>query len=188
MIKKELRKIYRQKRYELTHRQREKFSDLILINFQQIELPFLRCIHSYVAAETHAEPDSAAIIRYLEFKNPGLKIAVPKIEDAILQHIELTNETELVLNSFGIAEPLSGNKIEASEIDLVLVPLLAFNDKGFRVGYGKGHYDKFLAQCRNDVITVGLSFFDAVDTIDDTDQFDISLKYCVTPHRVYEFD
>ncbi len=188
MIKKDLRNIYKKKRLELTLPQREKFSDLILINFQQIEIPFLHCIHSYVASETRAEVDTSAIIRYLEFSNPGLKIAIPKIEDATLQQIELTDETGLILNSFGIAEPLSGNKIDAGHTDLVLVPLLAFDGKGFRVGYGKGHYDKFLAQCRSDVITIGLSFFDAVETIDDIDQFDISLKYCVTPHRVYEFE
>ncbi|HVZ97178.1 MAG TPA: 5-formyltetrahydrofolate cyclo-ligase, partial [Chitinophagaceae bacterium] len=99
------------------------------------------------------------------------------------------DETELILNSFGIAEPTGGKMIGANEIDLVLVPLLAFNHKGFRVGYGKGHYDKFLAECNNEAITVGISFFDAVDdSIDDINQFDIPLKYCVTPYRVYEFD
>ncbi len=80
-----------------------------------------------------------------------------------------------------------GDINRSGEIDLVLVPLLAFDKNGSRVGYGKGHYDKFLSQCRDDVIKIGLSFFDPADQIDDINQFDISLNYCVTPHQVFEF-
>jgi len=70
---------------------------------------------------------------------------------------------------------------------LALIPLLAFDQHGYRVGYGKGYYDKFLSQCREDVVKIGLSFFEPVDNIDDINQFDISLNYCVTPQQVYEF-
>jgi 5-formyltetrahydrofolate cyclo-ligase len=69
----------------------------------------------------------------------------------------------------------------------VLVPLLAFDESGYRVGYGKGFYDRFLQQCRKDVLTVGFSYFDAIDKIEDTHQFDVPLNYCITPHRIYEF-
>jgi 5-formyltetrahydrofolate cyclo-ligase len=69
----------------------------------------------------------------------------------------------------------------------VFVPLLAFDNDGYRVGYGKGFYDKFLAKCRPDVLKVGLSYFDAIDTISDRAQFDIPLNYCITPQRIYEF-
>ena len=81
----------------------------------------------------------------------------------------------------------SGEITEPDEIDLVLVPLLAFDQEGYRVGYGKGYYDKFLSQCREDVIKIGLSFFEPVDAISDINQFDMSLNYCVTPQQVYDF-
>ena len=93
----------------------------------------------------------------------------------------------MIENFFGIAEPAGGNKISPKEIDLVLVPLLAFDQKGYRVGYGKGFYDKFLSECRMDVIKIGLSFFEAEEQIADINQFDISLNYCVTPKRIYDF-
>ncbi len=189
MTKAEIRKVYKEKRLQLSHQQIEKFTDLLLINFQQIQLPFLSCIHTYMASEKLGEADTSAITRFLQFKNPGLKILIPKIDiiSGSMQHFLFDDEMELVHNLFGIAEPVTGEITEPDEIDLVLVPLLAFDVNGYRVGYGKGYYDKFLLQCREDVIKIGLSFFEPVDEIDDINQFDISLNYCVTPQQGYEF-
>jgi len=69
----------------------------------------------------------------------------------------------------------------------VLVPLLSFDKKGFRVGYGKGFYDRFLMQCKSDCIKIGLSYFDPIDVIDDADEFDVPLDFCITPQKVYVF-
>jgi 5-formyltetrahydrofolate cyclo-ligase len=189
MTKAALRKIYREKRGRLTPQEIEKFNDLILINFQQIELPFLSCVHTYLASDELGEANPSALVRYLQFKNPGLKVIVPKIDitSGDMQHLHFEDEVELVRNAFGIAEPVSGAVIEPDEIDLALVPLLAFDQRGYRAGYGKGYYDKFLSQCREDLLKIGISFFEPVDAIDDINQFDISLNYCVTPQRVYEF-
>jgi 5-formyltetrahydrofolate cyclo-ligase len=68
-----------------------------------------------------------------------------------------------------------------------LVPLLAYDLKGNRVGYGKGYYDRFLAECRPDALKIGFSYFEPEEQINDTEDFDIPLNYCVTPHRCYEF-
>ncbi len=189
MTKAALRKIYKEKRSHLSPQEMEKFTDLILIHFQQIKLPFLSCIHTYIASEKLGEADTSAITRYLQFKNPGLKLLVPKIDitSGDMKHLHFDDEVELIHNAFGIAEPSSGKITDPDEIDLVLVPLLAFDKHGYRVGYGKGYYDKFLSQCREDVIKIGLSFFEPVDEIDDINQFDISLNYCVTPQQIYEF-
>ena len=189
MTKSELRKIYKEKRRMLTPQQVEKFNDLILINFQKIELPFVSCIHTYLASEKLGEAETLTIMRFLEFKNPELIVLIPKIDITTgnMQHFHFHDETELMHNVFGISEPASGTTFEASDIDLVLVPLLAFDEQGFRVGYGKGFYDKFLSTCREDVIKIGLSFFDAVREIEDINQYDIPLDYCVTPQHVYEF-
>jgi 5-formyltetrahydrofolate cyclo-ligase len=65
--------------------------------------------------------------------------------------------------------------------------LLAFDTRGYRVGYGKGYYDRFLTECRPDVIKVGLSFFEPEKQIDDINRFDIPLNYCVTPQQVFQF-
>jgi 5-formyltetrahydrofolate cyclo-ligase len=76
---------------------------------------------------------------------------------------------------------------EPQEIDLVIVPLLAFDEKGIRVGYGKGYYDRYLKDCREDCLKVGFSYFEAVERIEDADEFDVPLDFCITPNRIYVF-
>ncbi|MNY64409.1 5-formyltetrahydrofolate cyclo-ligase family protein [compost metagenome] len=70
---------------------------------------------------------------------------------------------------------------------MVFVPLLAFDIHGNRIGYGKGFYDKFLAECKPETIKIGLSFFEAVNQIDDVFESDIKLDYCVAPEKIYQF-
>ncbi len=190
MTKEQLRILYKEKRKELSIQAIEKFNDLILINFQKIKLPFINCVHTYLASLRLREADTVMLIRYLEFKNPDLKIAVPKIDihTETMQHFHFNEEVELISNGYGIQEPNNAKEILVNEIDLALVPLLAFDKNGYRVGYGKGYYDKFLSNCRPDAIKIGLSFFDAVDEIEDIDGYDLPLDFCVTPQRLYDFE
>jgi 5-formyltetrahydrofolate cyclo-ligase len=127
--------------------------------------------------------------RYLETAIPGLKVTFPlvNLQTKEMQAILVHDETDFVENEYGIPEPEEGDEISAEEIDLVFVPLLAFDKKGFRVGYGKGFYDRFLKKCREDVISVGFSYFEPVDAIEDKNQFDVPLNYCITPFKIYEF-
>ena len=70
---------------------------------------------------------------------------------------------------------------------MVLIALFAFDDKGNRIGYGKGMYDRFLSKCPGNTIKIGLSFFDSVDEISDVNEFDVPLDYAITPSKVYRF-
>ena len=189
MTKKELRNIYRQKRLLLAEAETDKMQDLIMIRFQELALPFLHLLHTYLPVDIQIEVDTYPVMEFLKFSNPGLHIVVPKtnFENNSMTHYIYHENTVLVKNAYHIMEPEGGQTAESADIDLVLVPLLAFDERGNRVGYGKGYYDRFLAECRADVIKVGLSFFEAGPLIDDTDEFDIPLTYCVTPQKVYEF-
>ena len=189
MTKATLRKIYKEKRKQISFKDKERWTDLILINFQKLDLPFINCVHTYLAIEDQNEVETETICRYLTFKNPGIKIVVPKINlnTGEMKHYIFNEALEMAPNSFGIIEPVNGEKISADKIDLVITPLLAFDKRGCRVGYGKGFYDKFFQQCNSNVIKVGLSFFDAEEIIDDTNAYDIPLHYCITPHSLHTF-
>lgn len=184
-----MRKIFRDKRNALTVSEIEKNNDLILLQFQKIALPFIDVVHSYIASKDLHEPDTSLILRYLEFKNLQLKIAAPKIDVKTLRmtNYHITSYDQLQKNIYGIEEPVSGVMILPEDIDLVLIPLLAFDRSGHRVGYGKGYYDRFLADCRKDILKIGISFFEPVELVEDSDVHDITLDFCVTPLSIYEW-
>ena len=189
MKKEDLRNIYKQKRKTLSLQSIEKYNDLILINFQKLILPSIECVHTYLSSLKLGEPETANIIKYLEFKNPLLRVVIPKVDihSGNMTHYHYNKGVEIIKNKYGIDEPKDGNQIDEAEIDLVLIPLLAFDTSGYRVGFGKGYYDKFLCRCRKDVIKVGLSFFEPVEKIEDVTGYDIPLDICVTPKENFIF-
>lgn len=189
MKKKEARDLYRSKRESLSFAEKSKFDDLLLIQFQSVELPFLNYVLSYYPMDDRNEADTFLITDYLRFKNPNLRICYPKtnFESATMEAVECHADTIFTANSINLPEPTDTNIAQPHLLDLVIVPLLIFDLAGSRVGYGKGFYDRYLMRCRPDCIKVGLSYFDAIDTIDDKGQFDVPLDFCITPERTYVF-
>jgi 5-formyltetrahydrofolate cyclo-ligase len=189
MTKAALRDIYKAKRAALTEAEIERMDDLLLIQFQRLVLPPLQYVHTYLAITGKQEIDTHYLLQYLKFRNPGMVLVIPKMDAASgeLVHCYYDEHTELVQNKWGIYEPLNVLPVDIELIDLVFVPLLAVDTEGHRVGYGKGFYDRFLPKLRTDALTVGLSYFDPVNKIEDTGQFDIPLQVCITPQDLYEF-
>ncbi len=190
MTKQELRLCYKEKRAALTEKERLRLDDLLLIQFQQYALPAdVHVLLSYWPLNQHTEVNTHLMADFLQFRIPGLQIAYPVADftDYSMKLYLADNDTDYRVNSYGIAEPINGTPITAEEIDMVFVPLLAFDKRGYRVGYGKGFYDRLLTGCREDIIKTGFSFFEPVDSIEDIDQFDVPLTSAITPNSVYEF-
>lgn len=189
MNKQEIRKIYKEKRKNLTAVERNKLDDLLLIQLQKAKIPFIHTLLSFWPIAENNEPDTHPITDFLEFKNQGLVIAYPRT-DMILDEmiaVIVNHETDFFKNEYNIFEPAEGEVLPADEIDMILIPLLAVDAKGFRVGYGKGFYDKYLTECKKDCIKVGISYFDPIDEITDKAEFDVPLDLCITPHNNYVF-
>jgi 5-formyltetrahydrofolate cyclo-ligase len=93
----------------------------------------------------------------------------------------------LKLNPQNIPEPDDGIEISSKQIEVVFVPLMAFDELGNRVGYGKGFYDIFLKKCSKNTLKIGLSFFEAENFIIENTSHDVALDYCITPNQVYSF-
>jgi 5-formyltetrahydrofolate cyclo-ligase len=189
MLKKEVRKLYKKKRDELTPSQKLKWDDLLLIQFQKLSLPPLSTVLSFFPMIDKAEINTFIITDYLKFINPGLQIAYPKTNmlDFSMQALLTDEETEFEENMYQIPEPVNGDLIDPQLLDVVLIPMLAFDKKGNRVGYGKGFYDRFLKECDPDCLKIGLCYFDAIDAIEDAGNYDVPLNYCITPQMVYVF-
>lgn len=184
-----LRNTYKQRRKALTDKERLKFDDLILIQFQKLILHDIHALLSYWPIKSHYEINTLPITDYLSFKIPGLRVCFPKTDFAQtkLQAIEVERDTSFEMNHAGIGEPTSGDLIYPEELDMVFVPMLAYDKRGFRVGYGKGFYDRYLQQCRKNVIKVGFSYFEPEDAIPEVNEFDIPLNLAITPQSIYEF-
>ena len=189
MLKKDIRKVFKQKRDEVTASQKMKWDDLILIRFQAIELPYLNNVLSFYSIDEKNEVNSFILTDYLHFRNPSLKVAYPKMDivTTTMHAISCAADEAFQTNEFGITEPMSNDVIAPEEIDMVIVPLLAIDKKGYRVGYGKGYYDRYLSECRKDCLKVGVSYYAPIDVIDDAEEFDIPLDLCITPDEVYVF-
>ena len=190
MTKKELRKIYKEKRLALSHQQKLKIDDLLLIRFQRLHFDYdVQLLLSYFPLSVHAEIDPHLFSDNMRLHLPHLQVAYPVIDplEHSMQAFLVDDDTTMGVNVYGIEEPIGGAAVAASDVDVVFVPLLAFDEQGYRVGYGKGYYDRYLYSCRKDVITIGFSYFEAVGKIDDKNQFDIPLNYCITPQQLYEF-
>jgi 5-formyltetrahydrofolate cyclo-ligase len=190
MTKQALREYYKQKRASLTEQERLRLDDLLLIQFQQLRISFeVNTLLSYWPLKQHTEVNTHLMTDYLQFRMPGLQIAYPvaNFDDHSMKILLVDDDTDYQVNTYGIAEPVNGTEIMAEEIDMVFVPLLAFDKKGYRVGYGRGFYDRLLATCREDIIKTGFSFFEPVDAIEGISQFDVPLTTGITPNAIYEF-
>lgn len=189
MTKQEIRSVYKAKRAAIDPRQKLKLDDLLLLQFQQLDYAGVETLLTYWPMAGQAEPNTHLFSGYLRHMLPDLQIAYPVSHQptSTFTAVQIDESTVYQTNSWGITEPSAGIPLDPSAVDLVLVPLLAFDAEGYRVGYGKGFYDRFLANCREDVVTMGFSYFPPIARIADTGQFDVPLSYCITPDRIYEF-
>jgi 5-formyltetrahydrofolate cyclo-ligase len=157
--------------------------------FAGFNLDNIQAIHIFLPIQLKNEVDTWPIIRKLHTDFPHIQVvaSVSDLQELTLTHHWLLPETELVQNKWGIPEPQGAETVAIEKIDIVLVPLLAFDAQGHRVGYGKGFYDRFLHLCRPDTIKVGLSLEEPVARIADIHAGDTPLDYVVTPTRIYQF-
>jgi 5-formyltetrahydrofolate cyclo-ligase len=190
MNKRELRKIYLEKRKTLAPGDvMEKSLQIAERFFQTFDLDKINFLHSFLPIEKFNEIDTKLIFHRIWFEASHIETLVPRVnfETGEIDNLKFTPVTELVQNAWMIHEPAHNELVESARIDAVLVPLLCFDKSGFRVGYGKGFYDKFLTNCRADCLKIGLNYFPPVDAIADTHEFDVKLDYCLTPDEIYKF-
>jgi 5-formyltetrahydrofolate cyclo-ligase len=187
MLKKELRPKYKVVRQNLTTTEIENLSLAIANEIVKLPIWDKTYFHIFLSITEHKEVDTEFILHLLAGKDKEIVISKSDFETREMTHFLLTDNTRIKKNEYNIPEPVDGLEVPATKIDVVFVPLLAFDKKGHRVGYGKGFYDKFLSECKPETIKIGLSFFEPEESISDVFESDVLLDYCVTPHGVWAF-
>lgn len=164
----------------------QQLSEKLLEQFKQFDLSELKTLHIFLPIKSQNEPDTFLIIDWLKKYHPDIKIVVPRadFETSLMTHHYFEGMEDLEMNAYQILEPAKA-QIHNGEIDMVIVPLIAFDKNGYRVGYGKGFYDRFLQGIQTKKI--GLSLLDELQVIDNVDEHDVKLDQCITPEKTYVF-
>jgi len=189
MTKNELRQIFSDKRKLWSRTDLELASQKIAnLFFANIQVPKNGTLHVFLPIRKLNEINTFYIINPLK-KSESIRIIFPKILSGTnqMEHILLDKTTCLEENPWGIPEPRDGIRVGPENIDVVLLPLLAFDLNGFRLGYGKGFYDRFLMECKKDCQFIGLSLEEPTKEYLPRDQWDIPMHVCITPSKIYRF-
>lgn len=190
MTKQELRKLYFQKRQALSEAEYTQLNFQLYQNFfAGVDLSFIKVLHVFLPISSKKEPDTWLIIDRIKREYPHIRFSIPRVnnEAGALENFYFEGLHQLTTNAWGISEPKQGIPTEPEKIDMVLVPLLAFDRYGHRVGYGKGYYDKFLKTCRSNCKKIGVSLFTIEEKIEDVTASDVMLDECITPLGAFQF-
>lgn len=190
MNKEQLRPIYLDKRRQYTAEEVQwKSMQIAMRFFSRFELENVQYLHVFLPISKQNELDTWPIIQRIIKNYPSVQITIPRADLATfaMESYLYGPGTTLHTNKWGMSEPQDAPCIEPSALDMILIPLLAFDQRGYRVGYGKGFYDRYLSRCRPDLLKVGLSMEEPVAEISNTDAYDVRMDYCVSPGKVWEF-
>ena len=186
MDKKTLRKKYTALRENLSNAEIDEQSLAIANNALQLPIWDKTNYHIFLPIEEKKEVNTAYLLHILQGRDKSVIVPKADFSTGEMIHYLLQENTVLKLSEYNIPEPVDGIKIAPEQLDVVFVPLLVFDENGYRVGYGKGFYDRFLAKCSKNCVMVGLSLFEAIAQIP-YENLDIPVKYCITPQKTYSF-
>ena len=150
------------------------------------ELARVRIILGYSALPSELDP-MPAIWR---LRKRGVRIAYPRIESpGVLGMHYVDHEMELVPGPFGLAQPSEHAAHAAHDaIDAVILPAVAFDEQGARLGYGGGYYDRLLPMCRPDCMRIGVAFDGQILAHIPVEEHDACVDVVVTPSRILRPD
>ncbi|MDG1842266.1 MAG: 5-formyltetrahydrofolate cyclo-ligase [Crocinitomicaceae bacterium] len=187
MTKSELRIIVKQKRLLLKKNQVDQLSIKCFSNLLSKFTFKEKNIGIFFPITNSNEPNT--FLFYEELIKLESNVFLPVVDFASLSmDFYLPNSiSNLNISKYGVPEPQSINKINPKKLDVLLVPLLAIDKNGYRVGYGKGFYDRYIPRCSGEITTIGINLFEDVYEILDLSKNDAPLKYCVTPSNIKHY-
>ena len=186
MNKSEFRQKYKSLREQTSEEELEDLSIEIANQALQIPVWNFNNYHIFLTIPNKKEVNTEYILHVLQGKDKSIIVPKAHIKTGEMSHVLLQDNTVLKPSNYHVPEPVSGIEILPSQIDVVFIPLLAYDKNGNRLGYGKGFYDRFLAKCKPETLFIGLSLFEPEDAIP-FEETDIPIHFCVSPKKVFQF-
>lgn len=187
MTKSEARTTYKKHRSVLSTNDIKSRSRAIADLVEKMDIWHFEYYHLFMPIEHQKEVDTSFIFDILLKKNKKIIVSKSIFETTEMHHFVVDSTTKYELNHYKIPEPIASQKVDAGAIDVVFLPLLAYDSVGNRVGYGKGFYDKFLSKCKANTVKIGLSFFEPEPLITGFSTSDVKLDYCINPSELKKF-
>lgn len=175
-MKKELREEFLALRNQLTKKDVEERSDIIIANIKRtFDLSKYDTLAFYLPLGN--EVDLRPLIQ--ELLNQGKTIVLPKVLDKhTMAFFPIKDLDDYHLGRFNVMEPNSNEKMPKDAIEIMFIPGIAFSSKGYRLGFGAGYYDRYLADYPH--TKVGVCFaFQLVPELP-TDSYDIPMDIIIT--------
>jgi 5-formyltetrahydrofolate cyclo-ligase len=142
-------------------------------------------VHIYVPIETMHEVDTWPLLQYIWRNQPDCSVAVPVLHKGSMRAKIVTAQTVWRTAVHGTQEPAAGQLLPTSQqYNLIIVPTLGFTDSGYRLGYGGGYYDKFLAT-QSQALIIGLCYAENLVTFE-PEAHDIPLDRIITGKKIYK--
>lgn len=181
MTKKELRVKYKALRKTLPKEMRRSYDSLLCAQIIQV-LEKRNHVGIFLPIDKHQEIDLRPLL-----KNTHITWYAPVSDMGSndMKFCKIDQTTPLNENKWGILEPQVHRYTEPEKLDALIIPSLIVDQKGFRVGYGKGFYDRYLKRCRLDCLKIGVNYFEPIEEIYDIEHFDEKLNICITPKNNY---
>jgi len=181
LVKEEIRKFIIDNRKSLSEKEYSELSKEIrnkLLGIDEVKRG--ECFLFYYPIK--GEPDILPLAE--TFMADGRCIAFPVVDGKDIKAVVIKDLSCFRKGSFGVYEPYGGEYIDESEIDVVFVPGLAFDKDGFRIGFGKGFYDRFLGRVL--AFKIGVAFdFQIFDKLP-RDRWDVPVDLIVTPKYIFK--
>lgn len=182
MTKDELRNLMRAKRRALSYYDVKISSESIAEKLYSLPC-FAKADTIMVYLSAFKEPDTTALIEYIFSHNKKCVVPVSHTDTFTITPSYITSISDLQKGAYGILEPYSVDIADIKNIDIALIPGLAFDSSGNRTGFGKGYYDRFLSEFRG--IKIGICYDFQIQQCIPTDAHDIKMNFIVTEKRIY---
>ncbi|HHV18194.1 MAG TPA: 5-formyltetrahydrofolate cyclo-ligase [Thermoanaerobacterales bacterium] len=180
-----LRKKVIDERLQLPSEEVKRKSDRIMSNFFSMEdYKEAKVIMFYVDMRNEVMTKATINKAFNEEK----RVVVPRVKKGYgLLAIEIQSLEELSLGTFGVMEPPEKEEILLEDIDVVVVPGVAFDRNGYRLGYGAGYYDNFLPKLRSDAKKIAVAFEMQLKDLIPIEPHDVKMDMIITEKSLHTF-
>ena len=181
--KKEYRNKYSLLRRSLTNAQLISYNRSIN---EQLKSIVTGNIHLFLPIKAKIEVDIWPFIDHVRNSNFTIGTSIYNSANNSVKHVEILNSSIFEAGDYQIPKPTIYKEVEISIFNTIIIPLLAYDENGNRVGYGKGIYDEILEKCNEKCTLIGVSFFKPEKKIV-SEKHDIPLNYCINPIKLVKF-